>query len=169
MLPYDKTWHWIKVGLTATSIVFCLILLGISIAISIGPGWDTWNITVYWTGPLAGIAALWGLAEFITLWGCGKRNGAEHRRGIHPGAHVGMDLCIWLAGIVCIFLTILSYLEARSQLRTCTDELAEDSDGSLSGYGYYYYYCDDDSYDKLKNGIYIPAIRALLAFTALLT
>lgn len=166
VVPYDKTWHWIKIALTVTSIIFCLILLGLSVAASMGPGWDSWNITIYWFGPLAGIAGLWDVAELITLFGCGKRNGAEHRRGIHPGAHVGMDLCIWLTGLMCILLSVMSYFSATDQIRYCQEYLAS-SDTSSSSYRYYY--CDEDEYAIISQGFIIPALRALLAFAALLT
>ncbi|KAK9778268.1 hypothetical protein SCAR479_05238 [Seiridium cardinale] len=167
VIPFDKTWHWIKIALTSASLVFCVILLGISIAISIGPGYDSWNITIYWVGPLVGVVGIWDIAEFITICACGKRNGAEQRRGIHPGAHVGLDLCIWLAGILCVFISAVSYVSARSQLMDCQDE--QNSDSDLSSSYRYYNYCDDDEYEMLSTGIYIPAIRAVMAFLSLLT
>ncbi|ETS80929.1 hypothetical protein PFICI_08458 [Pestalotiopsis fici W106-1] len=167
IIPFNKTHYWAKIGLTAASLVFCVILLGLSVAISIGPGYDSWNITIYWIGPLIGIAGCWDIAELITLFGCGKRHGGQFRRGIHPGAHVGVNLILWLLGIICIFLSVLSYVTARSQLASCQE--AKDSDSSTSYYGYYYYYCDDDEYSMLSSGLYIPALRAIEAFVALLT
>lgn len=154
-----------KIGLTIASLVFCIVLLGLSVAISIGPGYDAWNITIYWIGPLIAIAGCWDIAELITLFGCGKRHGGEFRRGIHPGAHVGVNLIIWLVGIVCIFLSVVAYITARSQIRSCQDEQNSDS----SYYSYYYYYCDDDEYSLLSSGLYLPAIQAIEAFVALLT
>ncbi|KAI4599074.1 hypothetical protein KJ359_002491 [Pestalotiopsis sp. 9143b] len=165
IIPFNKTHHWMKIGLTIASLVFCIVLLGLSVAISIGPGYDAWNITIYWIGPLIGIAGCWDIAELITLFGCGKRHGGEFRRGIHPGAHVGVNLIIWLVGIVCIFLSVVAYITARSQIRSCQDEQNSDS----SYYSYYYYYCDDDEYSLLSSGLYLPAIRAIEAFVALLT
>lgn len=42
----------------------------------------------------AGIGLVWQIAEFITL--C-----AHPDRGIHPGAHVGMQLILWLGAAIC--------------------------------------------------------------------
>ncbi len=39
------------------------------------------------------LAGIWQTAEFITL--CARRN-----RGIHPGAHVGLHLVIWLGSAI---------------------------------------------------------------------
>ncbi|KAF7514563.1 hypothetical protein G7054_g15203 [Neopestalotiopsis clavispora] len=167
VIPFNKTHYWVKIGLTAASLVFCVILLGLSVAISVGPGYEAWNVTIYWIGPLIGIAGCWDIAELITLFGCGKRHGGQFRRGIHPGAHVGVNLILWLLGIICIFFSVLSYINARSQLASCQE--ANDSDSSNTYYGYYYYYCDDDEYSMLSSGIYIPALRAIEAFVALLT
>jgi hypothetical protein len=166
ILPFNKTSYWVKIVLTVASIIFCLILLGLSVACSTGPGYDLWNITIYWVAPLIAGAGFWSLAELITLCACGKRNNAEFRRGIHPGAHVGVDLIVWLAGIVCLFFTALAYVGARSQLETCQEEANSDS----SNYRYYYYdYCDDDEITMLSNGFYLPATQAIMAFIALLT
>lgn len=77
-----------------------------------------------------------------------------------------MDLCIWLAGVICIFLSVMSYTEARYQVRYCEDYLASEDSSSSS---YRYYYCDEDEYATLSQGFIVPALRAILAFVALLT
>lgn len=43
----------------------------------------------------AGFSIGWQLAEFITL-------GVRKDRGIYPGAHVGIHLCVWLAFMLAI-------------------------------------------------------------------
>lgn len=168
MIPFDKNWYWGKIVLTAASLIFCIISLGISISISIGPGYGSWNITAYWVAPFVIITAIWDIAELITIFACGKRDGAQHRRGIHPGAHVGVDLLIWLAGLFCALLQVMAYFSAKSQLRNCQEEEANEDSSSSSSYRYYYY-CDDDEYALLSTGKYVPAIAAIMAFIALLT
>ncbi|KAH6640068.1 hypothetical protein BKA67DRAFT_140536 [Truncatella angustata] len=167
VIPYDKTWHLIKLVLRAASLVCCVVLLGISIAISIGPGYDGWNITIYWVAPLVAVAGIWDLAELITILACGKRNGAQHRRGIHPGAHVGVELCIWLAGVFCVFVSVMAYYSAVSQLRNCQEE--QEDGRSSSSSSYYSYYCDEDEWAILSKGTVVPILRAIEAFIALLT
>lgn len=53
----------------------------------------------------ASISGLWALAEFITLCVRTRRSGLR-LTGIPPGAHVAMDLILWLATLV--FMTLLS-------------------------------------------------------------
>jgi len=48
------------------------------------------------------VIIIWDFAEFITL--CARKG-----RGIHPGAHVGVELILW---IVCIVISGLSFIAA---------------------------------------------------------
>lgn len=45
-------------------------------------------------GPIFGIALLWSLCELIV------RCSRNWKSGIHPGAHVGVCLCLWLGAII---------------------------------------------------------------------
>ncbi|KAI0121304.1 hypothetical protein BJ170DRAFT_737168 [Xylariales sp. AK1849] len=165
VIPFDKTWYWLKIGLTCGSLVFCIILLALSIAISVGTTFESsFTITIFWCAPLVVIAGLWDIAELITVCACGKRHGQGGRQGIHPGAHVGVDLVIWLAAVFCAFISAVAYVDAQSILRSCAEEQNDDST-----YSSYYNYCDDDDLAAAKNGILIPTLRAIMAFIGLLT
>ena len=48
-------------------------------------------IDVFFALPVYLSAGIWDTAELITV--CVRRRA---KRGIHPGAHVGVELCIWL-------------------------------------------------------------------------
>lgn len=163
MVPFSKTWHWTKIGLMSASLVFSIIALGLSIALAVGGDYETAvSLSITWVGPLVVVAALWDIAEFITLCACGRRHGTPVSQGIHPGAHVGVDLLLWLFAILCTLASGVSVRSAESEMQYCEAEEEE-----RSRYYYYYDYCD--SYDTLRGGFYIPAMRAVTAFLALLT
>jgi uncharacterized membrane protein YjfL (UPF0719 family) len=168
VLPFDKTWHWIKIGLIVASLIFSIVILGLSIALAVGIDVSySFSISIIWCAPLVVVTILWDIAELITLFACGKRHGQEGvRQGIHPGAHVGVDLCIWLAGVICALVSGFQSSEAQYMLLNCQEE--QNANTSSSSYRYYYYDCDADEYAALQ-GMLLPVLRAILAFICLLT
>ncbi|KAL7792131.1 hypothetical protein V8C37DRAFT_380851 [Trichoderma ceciliae] len=90
-----------KLALHGVAIVLGAIGLGLSLASLTGG-----NISVAIAAcPSSGIALLWSLAEVIT------RAVRRFKTGIHPGAHVGMCLVIWMlsgimGGILCAYVAL---------------------------------------------------------------
>ncbi|KAK7949210.1 uncharacterized protein PG986_010096 [Apiospora aurea] len=176
VVPFDKNWYWAKIALTVASIVFAIILLGVSLGLALGP-----MSTIYSYGyefvviPLVIVCVVWDLAELLTVCIClarrrrsphsqpeGQQQQQQHRQGIHPGAHVGVDLVLWLAGIVTLLFSISDYLESTYyDPYDCNTYYYHSS-------SFYEEYCNDDYLNNLKS-FYIPAKRAVLAFICLLT
>ncbi|KAK7911903.1 hypothetical protein PG985_014384 [Apiospora marii] len=108
--PVSRPWHNAKIALHAISIVFCIILIGISIALAVNP--RVLSLQVVWIAPEAAAAIIWSVAELITV--CVRKG--QHR-GIHPGAHVGLHLIFWLAFLVGAGLTayiVAVYVEEQT-------------------------------------------------------
>ncbi|ETS72982.1 hypothetical protein PFICI_15374 [Pestalotiopsis fici W106-1] len=98
MIPSSKGWHITKIVFYSLSIIFCVIVLGISIALAVDPSiYQSYQII--WVAPQAGIALCWDVAELITV--CVRRS----QYGIHPGAHVALHLLLWLGLVVAAGLT----------------------------------------------------------------
>lgn len=135
----SKPWHNAKIVLLSVSIVFCIILIGISIALVVDP--KVLSLQVVWIAPEAAVAIIWSVAELITICARGGH------RGIHPGAHVALHLLLWLAFLVAAGLT--AYLVAINI-------------GYDSYYDSYYY----TRYFNLR--FYIRSLQAELAFLILL-
>ncbi|KAI5921486.1 hypothetical protein F4810DRAFT_678282 [Camillea tinctor] len=139
-VAFSKSWHIAKIVLISLSMVLCIIVIGISIALAVDP--DILIFALIWTVPQAGISLIWSIAELITI--CARRG----HKGIHPGAHVALHLLLWLGFIVGVGLT--GYLLAFTTLYDYYDY--------YSDYSYYGYYSDK----------YIELMRALTAFLVLL-
>ncbi|KAI1840526.1 hypothetical protein JX265_013245 [Neoarthrinium moseri] len=139
VLPYSKAWQTTKIVFYSLSIIFSIIVLGISIALVVNPNIE--SIVIIWTAPQVGIALCWDIAELITI--C-ARNG---HRGIHPGAHVALHLLLWLGISAAIGLT--GYWVA----------FIVECDYYCRRYSRYYSY---------YSGTYVPSMQALLAFLCLL-
>jgi uncharacterized membrane protein len=167
VVPFSKTWHWAKVGLTSASLVFSIIALCLSIALASNiESLYVVSLTIVWVAPVTIVAILWDVAEFITLCACGKRHGATTALGIHPGAHVGVDLLLWLSAAIATVVSAMAVVYINSEIRYCEEEMAEDRS---SRYTYYSYdYCDH-RYGTLSNGFFRPALAAVAAFLGLLT
>ncbi|KAK8063574.1 hypothetical protein PG996_008226 [Apiospora saccharicola] len=95
--PISRPWHNAKIALHAISIVFCLILIGVSVALAVTPRFLSFQVV--WIAPEAAAAIFWSVAELITI--CVRKG----HRGIHPGAHVGLHLIFWLAFLLGAGLT----------------------------------------------------------------
>ncbi|KAK8040021.1 hypothetical protein PG993_008432 [Apiospora rasikravindrae] len=178
VIPFDKNWYWAKLALTVASIVFAVILLGVSLGLALGVRNSIYSYGYeFITIPVVIVCVIWDLAELITVCVCLARRrrrlpapegqqqqqqAANHRQGIHPGAHVGVDLVLWLAGIVTLLFSISDYLESASY------EAYECNTYYYHSSHYYDEYCTEDYLNGLKS-FYIPAKRAVLAFVCLLT
>lgn len=138
--PVSRPWHNAKIALHAISIVFCLILIGISAALAANP--RVLSFQIVWVAPEAAAALLWSAAELITV--CVRKG---QRRGIHPGAHVALHLLFWLAFLAAAGLT--AYVVA----------VYVDEQSYYSSYRY-------SRYASL--GFYLRSMQAELAFLILL-
>ncbi|KAF7538786.1 hypothetical protein G7054_g2653 [Neopestalotiopsis clavispora] len=136
--PSSKGWHITKLVFYSLSIVFCVIVLGTSIALVVDPNLYQ-SYQIIWVAPQAGIALCWDIAELIAI--CVRRG----HHGIHPGAHVALHLLLWLGFLVAAGLT--GWLVAY----------ASEYDSSYQRYYYNYY-----------SRQYLPIMQAELAFLVLL-
>ncbi|ORY62386.1 uncharacterized protein BCR38DRAFT_517907 [Pseudomassariella vexata] len=140
-VPYSRACHITKILLISFSMMFCLIVLGISIALIVDP--NLYSPMVVWIAPQAGIAFCWSVAELMTI--CARTG----HRGIHPGAHVALHLLLWMGFSTSVGLT--SYFLAE----------AVGCDYYCSHYSSYY------DVPRYSQG-YINAMGALVAFLSLL-
>ncbi|ROT36673.1 hypothetical protein SODALDRAFT_401571 [Sodiomyces alkalinus F11] len=93
LVPFHKGWHVTKIVFRSLDLAFSIIVLALAIYVVIVFG-DLLAIVLI--SPPAILAIIWETAEFITLCARGGRV------GIHPGAHVGLHLIIWLAWCVAV-------------------------------------------------------------------
>ncbi|KAH8195077.1 hypothetical protein TruAng_010753 [Truncatella angustata] len=126
VIPYSKPWLITKIVFYSLSIIFSIVVLGISIALVVDPGiYQSYQII--WVAPQAGVALVWDIAELITICARGKK------RGIHPGAHVALHLLLWLGFCAAVGLSawlVAFELECDYYCRYYYDY--EDSSGYLS-------------------------------------
>ncbi|KAK8062501.1 hypothetical protein PG997_014598 [Apiospora hydei] len=136
----SRPWHNAKIVLLSMSVVFSIVVIGISIALAVNP--TVLSLQVVWVAPEAAVAIIWSVAEFVTL--CARKN----QRGIHPGAHVALHLLLWLAFVVAAGLT--AYVVALNV-------------------EYDYYYSSSYRYSRYSAiKFYIRSLQAELAFLILL-
>jgi len=151
--PTTPAWHIAKLVLGGVAIVSSIILIALAAS--------TWGVSegyafeLVYIVPVAGVALCWQIAEFITL---GARGGLSRYknslgRGIHPGAHVGMHLVLWMGFAVDLGIEAFTayYL----------DEYVFDSDPTSYGSSYY------NAYSWLAGAQYRDITRSLTAFSAI--
>lgn len=156
--PYSRAWTISKLVLTILSTTIAIIIIALA-CVFIGEGGDG-ETSAYCALPIAVAAVLWNGAELITF---AVRSRKDVKRGIHPGAHVGLHLCFWIACVFGVLVIVSITLSIESMIRDCAEE-----EGNLSSY---WSYCDDYHYgDNLyTNNMYLPTLRALVAMFCLAT
>ncbi|KAK3400318.1 hypothetical protein B0T20DRAFT_452414 [Sordaria brevicollis] len=91
-IAYTTRWHIVKLVLQTISVVCSACILGIGLALgAYSRRWGApWEIDILFSvlATAAGMTILWTMSEFLVI--CASK----HRRGIHPGAHVGLHLII---------------------------------------------------------------------------
>lgn len=185
VVPFDKSWYWAKIGLTIASIVFAVITLGLALGLALGPRRDMYGSGYeYIVIPLVIACVVWDLAALIAV--CtrlarhrrasnaqqqqptqGQQQPAQdnaHLKGIHPGAHVGVDLILWLGGLVTLLFSLSGAISYRYSERMCQDDYYLNSDYY---HEYYEEYCSAESAGARRSSAQVA--RALVAFICLLT
>ncbi|RYP70603.1 hypothetical protein DL771_005316 [Monosporascus sp. 5C6A] len=113
----QKRWDVIKVILRSFTLA-CAIALVVCCVISVRIYGDRWlpNPTLTFVGCMAtaSISGFWALAELITIYVRTRRSGLR-LTGIPPGAHVAVDLLLWLTTIAFIVLLTVSFIWALQQ------------------------------------------------------
>lgn len=128
-----------KIVMGCLILAFDVVVFGLSGGIAANYFYGGYYGLVF-TLPVAILSFLWQVAEFITL--C-----VQKQRGIHPGAHVGMHLIIWLGAAASVgLMSAVIYFE---------------------DYSYYNSYYDDYYSSGSRHSIYM-LYKALVAFMALL-
>lgn len=158
-VPSNRTtWLVTKLVLTSLSIISCIIVLGISIALAVDP--TVQSYIAVWTAPQAGAALLWSATDLVTS--CAQRP-KSNRRTIHPGAHVAVQLLLWLGFGAGLGLTahILKFALAFSAL--------DDPVAYPEYYAYYYGRSDNGDDFEYYSDSYVHSMEALVAFLAFLT
>ncbi|EGO59273.1 hypothetical protein NEUTE1DRAFT_121112 [Neurospora tetrasperma FGSC 2508] len=95
-IAYSKKWHVVKLAFQTASLVCSAVIFGIGLALGVygeqSEDYRWWEIDPVFAidASAAGLAILWTVAEFLVLYA------SKGRRGIHPGAHVGVQLIIVL-------------------------------------------------------------------------
>ncbi|KAI1180698.1 hypothetical protein F4777DRAFT_259145 [Nemania sp. FL0916] len=143
-----------RLGLTALSSVWGIIIIALA-SVLVGSTSEAAYVSWY-SYAIAVASILWNSAELITY--CARvRSGVQ--RGIHPGAHVGLNLIFWLIGAFAVLLTVEVYRSIENEVERCSNRNKNVFDTP----DWYDYYCDDDtSMDEYQQTI-IPVLRALIA------
>ncbi|XDG09166.1 hypothetical protein ABKA04_008781 [Annulohypoxylon sp. FPYF3050] len=155
LLPqYSKSWTYSKLALTLSLVIIAIIVMALGCVFVTETTYEDW-VSAY-TLPISIASILWNGAELITF---AVRSRKDEKRGIHPGAHVGLHLCFWIACVFAALLSITEIIVINSDLRDCAEE-------RNSRYSYYSY-CED--YDNIDmNGRFLPMMRAIAAFFCLM-
>lgn len=163
--PTTKIWVWTKLTFTGLCLLFAIITLSLSAALGTAIN-DAYGIL--FTLPVSDVAAAWCIAELITFF-VRSRGKDKIQRGIHPGAHVGVHLILWLASLIMIFVTISLVVVTNSAAVSCAEErLREEDDDYYDDVRYsssYNYYVGEDCDSPWQS--WSLSTRALSAFWCL--
>ncbi|GKT54418.1 hypothetical protein ColTof4_13789 [Colletotrichum tofieldiae] len=84
---YNRPWHIAKIAIRGCNIAFSAIVIGITAHAST---YMYYTPYLLWFSAIPGAFAIcWDVSELITICARGGR------KGIHPGAHVGLHLIFW--------------------------------------------------------------------------
>ncbi|UNI23769.1 hypothetical protein JDV02_009569 [Purpureocillium takamizusanense] len=92
IVPETKSWRITKDVMHVLAMV--ISIAGIGIGISIARDSYSGLLGTLVSVPIFGVALIWSLAEMIT------RATTHWGPGIHPGAHVGVCLILWIAAVI---------------------------------------------------------------------
>ncbi|KAI1430178.1 hypothetical protein F5Y12DRAFT_6464 [Xylaria sp. FL1777] len=151
-LPHlSSAWLATRIALTSLSTIWGIVIVALtSVLVSRG---GTAAAVAFYSYVIVAVSILWNAAELITYF---VRLRKQVQRGIHPGAHVGLHLLFWIAGVFASLLTISVYLGVASVLQQCEHEDDEDNN-------HYYYddYCDEyKPFNNYRDNV-LSVVRAL--------
>ncbi|KAL7902757.1 hypothetical protein HDV63DRAFT_384930 [Trichoderma sp. SZMC 28014] len=124
-LQTSKRAEFIRLGFFGAALLLGIIGLGLSLS-SLGGSDISVAIAAL---PAAALATIWSLAEVIT------RAVRKFKTGIHPGAHVGMCLIIWMiasvtGGMLCTYVALYNGYDDDEDCSFTTT----DGEGNVSSY-----------------------------------
>ncbi|KAI1386641.1 uncharacterized protein F4822DRAFT_322691 [Hypoxylon trugodes] len=170
----SRRWLIAKLVMQGLSLIFCIVVIGLSVATS----WDGTLGVGMLLIPISAATAAWNIAEFVTLY---FRRKSACGRGIHPGAHVGAQLVIFLVMILGVFFAVSLWRSVSRALIYCNEwprnprspDFVTQNITMVSSYGgrttsITSYYCPEDYRDHINAPSYPSTVRSLIAFTALL-
>jgi hypothetical protein len=132
----SRSWRIAKMALHGAAILFSIIGLGTALGTKSTPYSD--YITIVAPPPFLGLVIIWSGAELIA------RAIRKWTKGIHPGAHVGVCLILWLAGgLVGGIIAAFSYYSSWDVCYLADSDINEPNDG-YDEYGRYVGNDDDD-------------------------
>ncbi|KAI0152253.1 hypothetical protein F4776DRAFT_19816 [Hypoxylon sp. NC0597] len=159
VLPqYSKPWTVSKLILTIFLIVIAIIILALACVFVGEEGDAQWSAA--YALPITILSILWNGAELITF---AVRSRKDVKRGIHPGAHVGLHLCFWIACVFAVLVSVGLAISVQSIINDCAE--------MVNSRYTYYSYCDDYGYQNSEymNGMYLPMLRAMTALFCMMT
>ncbi|KAK8118014.1 uncharacterized protein PG998_006295 [Apiospora kogelbergensis] len=173
--PFSPRWHTIKRVLTLLSMTWSIVILVLSCLFAVRGGLA--DGVGLWSLPITIAALLWNSAELATY--AIRRATTGLRRGMHPGAHVGGHLLLWLTCALAVYLGASVYSDVLDARRDCNAVAAEfaaaadgvsdaELEGLLRGHcnNNYHYAANLSLY---REGFYVPGLQTLLAMFVLAT
>ncbi|OTB06493.1 hypothetical protein M426DRAFT_20943 [Hypoxylon sp. CI-4A] len=168
----SRSWQMAKATLHCASVACCGVVLGLSAART----WEGSTGTGILTIPVTAAAAAWTIAELLAL--CIRRKSAPGR-GIHPGAHVGVQLVLFLALILSIFYSAMLWRSVQHSLRKCNEwerdprnpDWVIQNSTSVNSDGRHpirAFFCPEDYRQEINDPAYRSSVQAIIAFCAML-
>ncbi|KAI0831017.1 hypothetical protein F5Y06DRAFT_203777 [Hypoxylon sp. FL0890] len=149
-------------------------MLGLSVSSTWRRGSGVGILTV----PIAIAIAVWTIAELVTLF---IRRKNAPGRGIHPGAHVGVQLILFLALILAVFYSCMLWKSIQRSIEPCnewsrdpkhpnwvTQNTTETDVGGGLHISTSSYYCPESYRNRVNDLSYRSAVQAIIAFCTLL-
>ncbi|KAK1995667.1 hypothetical protein LX36DRAFT_724880 [Colletotrichum falcatum] len=98
---YNRPWHIAKVAIRGCNIAFSTIIISIALHMLLIDALPASVVLLFEAIPGA-VAIFWDVSELITICARGGR------KGIHPGAHVGLHLIFWMYfTTIAVIMTLL--------------------------------------------------------------
>ncbi|KAI0097422.1 hypothetical protein F4776DRAFT_651138 [Hypoxylon sp. NC0597] len=157
----SRSWQIAKLTLQCASLVCCAIMLGLSVSTTWRGGAGVGILTV----PVAIAVAVWTIAELVTLFF--RRKNAPGR-GIHPGAHVGVQLILFLALILALFYSVMLWRSVQRSIEPCNEWTRDPDNSNWATQDTTSYYCPESYRDMINDPSYRSSVQAVIAFCVLL-